>query len=384
LANEIVLAAGGDVSLAGTATEQMRRHGGAFPFGAMADVLGTADLFTANFESPILAEGKEPPKKGLVVPEGLLADFRLPVPTAFNMANNHVFDAGEDGIAFTRQRLEALGFAPFGAGADAETARQMRVVEVKGLRVGFLGRTEDCPQLKSRTAPGPALINRQRLVGDVSAARESGEVDVLVVHVHQGVEFVDWPAPRLVALARSLIEAGADLVLCHHPHVPQGWERYRERLIFYSLGNLGFDVAGSAYLREGSPWTNRSFLALIPIAPGEVGEPTLVPYRIGELGRPTPLAGIEADDLLDHVAEISKALADPQALERHWRDTCVRYLGINIRWAVGASKSDTTDELLDTFFARFGYDENRGWIRDLLGRLDWVKRLSVEPWEDTP
>ena len=403
--DRIVLAAGGDVCLGRTVTEEMRRRGAGFPFGAMEEVLQAADLFTANFESPILAKGQEPPKKGLVVPEDLMAEFRLPVPAALTMANNHVFDAGESGVAFTRKQLEALGFSPFGAGATAAVGRKMRVVKVKGLRVGFLGRTEDCPQLKGRTAPGPALIKRRALLDDVRAARKSGKADVLVVHLHQGVEFVDWPAPRLVGLARGIVDAGADLVLCHHPHVPQGWERYRRRLIFYSLGNLVFDVAKHPYLREGSPWTNRSFVALIPITraagraptPGRsrggvgaaaaeegvtLGEPEFVPYRISELGRPVSLAGAEGDEVLEHIAEISKALADPVDLAKHWRDTCIRYLGINIDWTMGAWKAGDVDDLLGDYFARFGYDELRGVVLDLFAAAPWVKRLAREQWED--
>ena len=377
-----MLAAGGDVSFGRGVAERMKEYGAGFPFGAVEDLLRKSDLFTANFESPVLPPGREPPEKGLVVSDELMADFATPVPTAFTIANNHVFDAGEEGVEFTRRRLEALGIAAFGAADDDETARRMRVVEVRGLRVGFIGRAEDCPQLGGRSGPGPALINRRLLLREVSAAGASGEVDLLVVHLHQGLEFVDWPAPRLVDLARSLVEAGADLVLCHHPHVPQGWERYRDRLIFYSLGNLVFDVADSPYLRKGSPWTNRSFLALVPLAPGAVGEPTLVPYRISELGRPTPLAGVEADHLLEHVARISQALADRGELEKRWHDTCIRYLGINIDWAGASWKEDSAEELLGKFFARLGYDENRGWIRDLFSRFDWPKRLATEPWED--
>lgn len=382
MSEDVILAAGGDISMGREVAEQVERRGAGFVLEAMADVLGRADLFTANWESPILVEGKDPPEKGLVVPERSLADLSLPVPAAFTMANNHCFDAGEDGIAFTRGRLDALGLSPFGAAADDETARAMRVVEVNGLRIGFLGRTEDCPQLKGRSAPGPALIKRKALMADLTAARDSGEADVLVVHLHQGVEFVDWPNPRLVDLARSLVDAGADLVLCHHPHVPQGWERYNDRLIFYSLGNLAFNVFQSGYQRQGSDWTNRSFVALIPLREGAVGEPDLVPYRITELGRPVPLAGHEAKDLLDHVATISTALADRDELLKRWRDTCIRYLGINLDWAMSAFKSDTPEELLNTFFARFGYDELRGVLRDLFAGYDWTKRLALEQWEE--
>jgi len=377
----VTLACGGDVSLGRGIADAIRRQGAEWVFDLLAPTVASADLMTFNWESPVLPTGTDPPEKGLVVPEELIAGVTdaLP-PLAVTMANNHVLDAGVAGIPATRRRLDGLGVAHFGAGETEEEGRALHVVEVKGLRIGFLGRAEDCPQLSGRCAPGPALIRMPQLIGDVRAGAE--RCDCLVVHLHQGVEFVDWPGPHFVWLCRELIRVGARLVIGNHPHVPQGHERHAAGHIFYSLGDLVFDVANSDYLSQGSPWTSRSVVALLPVGPHEVGEPILLPHRIDTAGRPIPLDGAEATEVLDHVAAISADLADEAAMQRHWRDTALRYLGINIRWAKDGLDENglPTEEMLRSFFSRLALDENRAWARELFGDAEWVRNIHRPPW----
>ncbi|HYL81372.1 MAG TPA: CapA family protein, partial [Candidatus Acidoferrum sp.] len=313
----VVIAAGGDISLAGVVTEGLQRFGAGWVFKRLAPALRAADLFTANLESPLLPNGIEPAARRHAVPGELLDAFfnaRLP-PMAFTLANNHAFDAGRAGVLRTQRKLGKIGITHFGAGRDGTAAREPRFVDVKGLRIGFLGRTEDSPQVNDKGFPGPGLIRYPQLLRDVRGA--AGRCDALIVHLHQGLEFVDWPGPHMVRLCRELVAAGARIVIGNHPHVPQGWEfvfrgprpavaggsaprgrlssgeahrtpRTPKGIIFYSLGNLVFDVARNPYVRQGSPWTNRSVVAMIPLSRSGIGEPTFIPYRIGRAGRPIP------------------------------------------------------------------------------------------------
>jgi len=377
----VTLACGGDVSLGRGVADAIRKHGTEWVFGPLAPTVAAADLMTFNWESPLLPTGQDQPENGLVAPEELIAGLTDPLPPlAVTVANNHVFDAGVGGIAATRRRLDEVGVAHFGSGETEQDGRALRVVDVKGLRIGFLGRAEDCPQLSSRCAPGPALIRMPQLIEDVRAAAE--RCDCLVVHLHQGVEFVDWPGPHFVRLCRELIRAGARLVIGNHPHVPQGHERHAAGHIFYSLGDLVFDVANSDYLSQGSAWTSRSVVALVPVGPDSVGEPTLLPHRIDDAGRPVPLDGAEATEVLDHLAAISADLDDEAAMQRHWRDTALRYLGINIRWAQNSLDENglPTEKMLRSFFSRLALDENRAWVRELFGDAEWVRNILRPPW----
>ncbi|MFO7899659.1 MAG: CapA family protein [Planctomycetota bacterium] len=374
------LAIGGDVSLAGRAADEIAARGGAWLLAELAPRLDRADLMTFNWESPVLPAGREPPEKGLVVPEDRVAGVVDPLPpVAVTVANNHVFDAGAEGVAATARTLDELGVAHVGAGATEAEAAALRTVTVRGVRVGFLGRAEDCPQLADVGFPGPAMIAYPRIVEDVRDA--AAQCDALVVHLHHGVEFVDWPAPHFVALCRELIDAGAAVVVGGHPHVPQGHESHGAGHVFYCLGNLAFEITDGGYQNAGSPWTTRSAVALVPLDAAGAGEPEFVPYHIEPAGRPAPAIGPEAREILEHLDAVSADLADDDAIQHHWRDTARRYLGIYINWARGTLDENdwATDDTL-CFFRRLPMNESRAFVQELFADADWPRRLSRPPW----
>ena len=376
----VTLAVGGDVSLANCVADNIRRHGARWVFELIAPRVAGADLMTFNWESPVLPRGQDPPEKGLVVPDELVVGVAdgLP-PLAVTVANNHAFDAGVEGVAATRKKLDELGVAHFGAGDTEAEADALRLVEVNGLRIGFLGRAEDCPQLADKGYPGPAMIRYPQVVEDVRAAAR--QCDCVVVHLHHGVEFVDWPGPHFVRLCRELIDAGARLVVGGHPHVPQGHETCGAGHIFYCLGNLAFEITNDGYQGKGSPWTRRSAVALVPVGPGGAGEPTLVPYQIDD-GRPAPLEGADAAAVTDRIAAVSADLGDGAAMQRHWRETALRYLGIYLDWALGTCDEDgrATEETVQGFFPRLAMNESRMWVRELFGDAEWPRKISRPPW----
>ena len=376
----VTLAVGGDMSLAQGVSAGIREHSPGWVFEKIAPALAPADLMTFNWESPILPAGQEPPEKGLVVPADLVAGVLTPLPRlAVTLANNHAFDAGQPGLCATLRKLDELDVAHFGSGETEDAARQLRVVEVNGLSVGFLGRTEDCPQIHDKGPPGPARLRYPEIVHAVRSATR--HCDCLVVHLHHGVEFVDWPAPHFVRLCRELADAGASVVAAGHPHVPQGHEQRGDSHIFYSLGNLVFDIAEGGYQHQGSPWTRRSAVALLPLGKRRAGRPTLVPYRIDSPGRPAPLDGADAQTVLDHLASLSADLEDRDTLRDHWHDTALRYLGIYIRWATGTLDENgaATPNTLK-FLTRLPLDESRMFVRELFDNADWPGRLHKEPW----
>ncbi|MFW6107916.1 MAG: CapA family protein [bacterium] len=376
----ITLAVGGDVSLAGSVSDGLAEHGGEWLFEKLAPRLDGADLVTFNWESPVLPAGQEPPEKGLVVPADRVTGVVDPLPPlAVTVANNHVFDAGAEGIAATTQALDELGVAHVGAGATEADASALQAVTVRGVRIGFLGRAEDCPQLAEVGFPGPAMIACPRIVEDVRDA--AARCDALVVHLHHGVEFVDWPGPHFVALCRELVDAGAAVVVGGHPHVPQGHEAHGAGHVFYSLGNLAFEITDGGYQDAGSPWTTRSAVALVPLGAAGVGEPEFVPYQIGAAGRPAPATGPEANEILEHLDAVSADLSDEDVMQHHWRDTARRYLGIYINWARDTLDENdwATDDTL-RFFRRLPMNESRAFVQELFADADWPRRLGRPPW----
>lgn len=158
----------------------------------------------------------------------------------FSIANNHMFDWGDEG--FLRVK-EAFGDSAFGAGTYDE-AYKIKVVEVKGNRIGFLALCYG-----SRRGVFNDVLNKNKLgcahlfdlkVNHIIADAHK-DVDYLFVLPHAGIEYVDIPMPEIIALYRDFIDWGADGVIGSHPHCPQGWETYKNKPIFYSLGNFFFN-----------------------------------------------------------------------------------------------------------------------------------------------
>ena len=158
----------------------------------------------------------------------------------FSIANNHTFDWREEGYRKTRA---ALGDAAFGAGTFEE-AYTVKEVEIKGVKIGFLALsfavyTWALQDTEKREGLGCAYINDLRVNHIIIEAKK--RLDYLFVLPHDGIEYVDAPMPETIARYRDFIDYGADGVFGAHPHCPQGWEEYKGKPIFYSLGNFFFN-----------------------------------------------------------------------------------------------------------------------------------------------
>jgi poly-gamma-glutamate synthesis protein (capsule biosynthesis protein) len=160
------------------------------------------------------------------------------------VANNHGLDYGQSGLDATLDTLKGLGVGAVGAAlsGDASQVRRPMVYHLNGVRVAVLGYlaerwygSEDVPATQNL-----AWARVQDVQEDVRAIR--GDVDVVVVLLHAGTEYDRQPSADQVEVARAAIDAGAQLVVGHHPHVTQTVERYRDGLIVYSLGDALFDI----------------------------------------------------------------------------------------------------------------------------------------------
>jgi hypothetical protein len=216
------------------------------PLGAVAPWLQAADLALGNLEC-VIAEGGTP-RPGpyrLRAPVSTAATLREAGFDVLGLANNHALDLGPAGLAEMATRLQAADMDIVGAGVDAEVAAQALIREINGVRLAFLA-FNAVPDPQDR--PGefgwrPAVWDRERAMAAIRRARTGA--DAVVVSIHWGYEYDLRPDPVQREMARALVEAGADLILGHHPHVVQGThadvEGSRGRFVAYSLGNLLFD-----------------------------------------------------------------------------------------------------------------------------------------------
>ena len=215
------------------------------------------DLAFANLESPTSSGGAPLAGKKYtfradpaVVPPALLA---LGI-DAVSLANNHVLDYGEIALVDTFEALAQAGVGFAGAGPNSTAAYAPLLLEREGLVVAFLAfgdLTPVTPRYQQIWPAGPdrpgiaTLMPQETLLKAVSAARR--QADIVVVSFHWGYEYADVVRAQR-ELGRAAIDAGADLVFGHHPHVPQPVEVYQGRPILYSLGNLAFQPSFPAAL----------------------------------------------------------------------------------------------------------------------------------------
>jgi poly-gamma-glutamate synthesis protein (capsule biosynthesis protein) len=202
----------------------------------------TADVAMVNLECPVTVRG-EPVEKpyNFRMQPGFLKALQSGGITLVNLANNHIFDYGEEGLFDTIFYLDSAGVRHVGAGRTREEAHTPVYVQKAGLKVGFMGYYQggEAPPA-GKEKPGVATRTIRAIRSDIRRMRQEDGADFIVLNFHWGVEKSDTVETWQREFAHMAIDVGADLIIGHHPHVLQGIENYRDGVIAYSLGNLIF------------------------------------------------------------------------------------------------------------------------------------------------
>ncbi|WP_224240460.1 CapA family protein [Hyalangium gracile] len=225
-------------------------------FGPIADVLRTADVAVVNLETPVTDNPKAVTRQLLFnAPSAMVRALAAAGVKLVSTGNNHARDQHLPGMLETLRHLDATGIHHVGTGASLEAAWEPVVMEVRGVRLGFLSFTrllngfsnpKDPAEAHVAYVPYPEHVRNRGVTEDHVVERvrmASARCDVLIVLVHWGTEYMGQPNASEKKLGRALIDAGAGAVIGHHPHVLQPLESYttadgRKGLIAYSLGNL--------------------------------------------------------------------------------------------------------------------------------------------------
>ena len=231
----------GDVNLGRSVGQEILKGNIGYPFEYVADSLRKADIVFVNLESQLSDQKGVTvhPKYNMVFtgpPEGALSLKQAKIGVV-STANNHAYDYGNRALRETIENLRNAGVDFVGTTLDSVGESVPAIVEWNGTKIGFLAYTQFVNP-KSDWGGKIAVYDRERVRGDLEAAKAAA--DFVVVSYHAGAEYVDAPAPMLRQEFRYLVECGADLVIGHHPHYVQGVERYKGKLVFYSLGNFVF------------------------------------------------------------------------------------------------------------------------------------------------
>ena len=214
----------------------------------LAELVAKSDLAMVNLEGPIAGAGAPISKAGSIqsIDPRRAAELVALGFDVTTLANNHIMDYGAKGLDHTLSWCASKGIQICGAGVNRESALQPAYFNVfSGVRIAVIAACEHEFGMAGQTTSGVAGLSDPDLEAMVATARQ--QADAVVVAAHGGCEEVPFPPERRRAQLRRLIDAGANLVVGHHAHVPQGWERWGRGLIFYSLGDFYFRWANGRY-----------------------------------------------------------------------------------------------------------------------------------------
>lgn len=289
---------------------------GGFGVAAAVDSLGSglfesvtptfekSDFGFVNLESPLTTGGEAQGWKDVVIKGDpdlapAMAASGIDVVT---MANNHAGDMGDSGLLDSIAYCEKNDIAVVGAGEDLDEAMSGTILETAdGTKVAFLGFTDVLPVGYPATSSSPGVAPGRADIAAVARAVRAAarKADFVIVGWHWNFEYKRAPSALELSEGHAAIDAGADIVFAHHPHLLNGVEEYHDGLIFYSLGNLVF----SGFSGE----TAETLLVRAKVSKGRI-DAQLVPVVGGGSGVPTVVKGAQAESILQRFQGFSSAL----------------------------------------------------------------------------
>ncbi len=280
-------------------------------YGDLLPRIQGADLSLVNLEAPLSDTGSPVCKSGAVFKgdachvQGLAA-----VPfDAVTLANNHMFDFGIEAFQATLAALNSCGIRYTGAGMDLEEAKQPLIMETKGLKLAIVNFSEGEDLTAAGTGPGvmgwdiPAVTDLIRNL--------KPKVDAIIAVAHCGLEYIPFAPSYVIDAFKKVAEAGADAVIGHHPHVPQGVFIHGSTPICCSLGNFVFYQPTRFY------WRKLGYMVDLKLGEKGLAGLEIIPYLIHDKGV-SALVGQEKTGFLQRLEEISTPLLTDQGALDGW------------------------------------------------------------------
>jgi poly-gamma-glutamate synthesis protein (capsule biosynthesis protein) len=305
--NEIRLFAVGDISL--------RTANGKDPFEGILTDLQNCDILFGNLETTLTSR-KSQAEKSVVITSApsQLRHLKEAGFNVLNLANNHILDSGAPGLADTIDTLTHNGISYIGAGKNGLN-REPLIINEMGLRVGFLGYDQN-GFYDRKTGSFVNKITFKSAINDIKKLKS--QCDIIIISLHWGIDYVYYPSPTQISLAHSLIDAGASIILGHHPHVLQGIEKYKSGLIAYSLGNFQFQYSISGPTSKLN--TNYSLILSLRFNKSGLISYDLLPIIIDNNFLPRIPNSALGKEIINLVSEISRPIADGVISSKWWFD----------------------------------------------------------------
>lgn len=237
--------------------------------------LEKSDLHITNLETPISCSGKPMVKCGpnFRTSPAVVKGLKQLKVTHACLANNHIRDFGDSALLDTIYNLGNNNIMALGAVKGENTLMKPYLFEQNGVKVCLINAAEGEFSRPIKDGWGASVLDEVAIINLLHSIRR--DVDVIFLSLHAGLEYKFFPAPFLQKMYRNFIDAGADAVIGHHPHVPQGIEIYMDKLICYSLGNFVFDRPGM----RTKTGTEFSFLVNFDLTANGIKRCAIVPFE---------------------------------------------------------------------------------------------------------
>lgn len=332
--------------------------------------ISDADYSIVNFECPVADDATTAIRKqgpSLRCSEKGVDAVKWVGFDCVTLANNHFLDQGAKGVENTLAACEKYAIDTVGGGRDLKEAANILYKDIEGKKLAIINCCEHEFSIATESSPGSNPLNPIRQYYAIKEARI--KADFVVVIVHGGHEMRQLPSPRMKEIYRFFIDAGADAVINHHQHCYSGYEVYKEKPIFYGLGNFCFDRPD----RKNSIW-NEGYMVQLELKCNEKPTYNLIPYKqCGENPDVILMKEEERKAFEKEIQEINSVIGDNVKLKAEFD----KY--VNIKYASFSS-------ILSPFNTRFCMGlVRRGYLPNFISKrksLMMFNRISCESHRD--
>lgn len=232
---------------------------------------------------------------------------------AVSLANNHILDMGTEGLQETINHCTTAGLIYFGAGQNICEAIKPLIIQNNGVKIGLLALSEHEFTIATETSAGAAPIDP---ITNYYAIQElQREVDKIILILHAGNEFFPYPRPGLVKLCHYYVDLGVSGIVCHHAHVPLGYEVYNGSPIFYGTGNFYFPHE----VIQNKDW-NRGYMVSLDLS--NLSKPfNIIPYHFDD-NNVSVLENFDRKNFIGLLEQRSKVIENKNLLANKWKEFC--------------------------------------------------------------
>ena len=244
---------------------------GLYVFEHVEKVFAKADIVFGNLEIILSDYGKTNSYESLILrgKPDFIEQLKRAHFSVLNVSNNHIQQHGKQGLFDTVSVLQQNGIRVVGI-----DSLQPQIISSKGIKSGFFGYSLRPEEYASKVLYSQG--NKKKIISDINRIKK--KVDYIIISLHWGDEYINLPSISQMNFAHDIIDAGADIILGHHPHVLHPVEKYKEGIIVYSLGNFVSDMC--------SETTKKSMILKIIFNQNQTNKVELIPVHINKNYQP--------------------------------------------------------------------------------------------------